>query len=471
MSLALGDLGSQDAQSNTPNTKQQKSTPTSQRLTPSFVLTICIKANRRSWLKTVQTGCDNKDNPPWPPNRPAEEFCEGSVALKTRGYKARTLAAGAGLALMLALSGCGAFFQCEGKTSCGTGSGGTGIGDYVYVSNSVTGSTYLDGFQVSSGSLVTATGSPYSLQYVPTTMVITPSNKYLYIGNGTTPGNIYGYSLATGGAITILNSGNGLVQENSASLDISPDGQWLFSLNTNGLTLEEYQISSTTGLLTYVNNYTIAGAPNATIAPLSVKVAPSGDFVVCALGQGGADIFSLTTSTGALGTTPLTNFNQLLPPNLTSGIYAVAIDANNNIYTSATAGLEVFSATSVGAPSSKAISLTSPAGSGPGYSLALDGTSSVYAASESASNNPVIYGFVISSSNPLASTSGSPNVAPTGVGAIGRDSSGDYLVAAGYNATGGIQLFSIGSGGALSSIGSQASGITTSVPVVMALTH
>ena len=61
--------------------------------------------------------------------------------------------------------------------------------------------------------------------------------------------------------------------------------------------------------------------------------------------------------------------------------------------------------------------------------------------------------------------------APTGVGAIGRDSSGDYLVAAGYNATGGIQLFSIGSGGALSSIGSQASGITTSVPVVMALTH
>ena len=371
---------------------------------------------------------------------------------------------------MLALSGCGAFFQCEGKTSCGTGTT-TGIGDYVYVSNSVTGSTYLDGFQVSSGSLVTATGSPYSLGYVPTTMVITPSDKYLYIGNGSSPGNIYGYSLGTGGAITILNSGNGLVQENSAALDISPDGQWLFSLNTNGLTLEEYQISSTTGLLTYVNNYTLTGAVNATIAPLSVKVAPSGDFVVCVLGQGGADIFSLTTSTGALGLTLGTNFNRLTPPNLTSGIYAVAIDANNNIYTSATAGLEVFSASTLGAPSAAPISLTSPAGSGPGYSLVLDGTSYVYAASENASSSAVIYGFVVSSSNPLAPVSGSPNNAPVGVGAIGRDSSGDYLVAAGYNATSGIQLFSIGSGGALSSIGSQASGITTSVPVVMALTH
>ncbi len=67
----------------------------------------------------------------------------------------RGLAAGAGLSMLLALTGCGAFFQCEGKASCGTGSGGseTGSGDYLYVSNVPNNQNAISAYDIYTGTL------------------------------------------------------------------------------------------------------------------------------------------------------------------------------------------------------------------------------------------------------------------------------------------------------------------------------
>jgi 6-phosphogluconolactonase (cycloisomerase 2 family) len=228
-----------------------------------------------------------------------------------------------------------------------TGAGSSA--DYVYVANSATGPTYLNGYNLAGGTLAAATGAPFSLGYSPTSMAITPANTFLYVASDSAltagVGYIYGYSIGTGGALSILDSGTPLVSESVSSLAISPDGDWLFCLDTDGITLEEYAIDTSTGALTFAATYGVTGTSNTVVTPSSVTVAPSGEYFVAALGQGGANTFSFVTSTGV--GTPSTGIN---PANTLTGIYAIAIDSNNYLYCAGTAGLQVFSVTAAGVP-------------------------------------------------------------------------------------------------------------------------
>src|SRR6185437_11836526 len=93
----------------------------------------------------------------------------------------------------------------------------------------------------------------------------------------------------------------------------------------------------------------------------------------------------------------------------------------------------------------------------------------VYTANVGASN---ISGFSIGSTGALASLSGSPFTGPSNVSSIGADKSGKYLVAAGYNGTSGIQLFSISTtNGALTLSTSAGTGTSTGFPAILALSH
>jgi len=367
------------------------------------------------------------------------------------------------LAVALGLTGCGAFFVCEGKADCPTtGGGGTGTGDYAYVSNSSLGSAYLNGYSLTSGTLVTATGFPFDLGYIPAAMAITPKNTYLYVASDSSTGAIYGYSIGTGGALTALDSGVALVSENVASIDISPDGNWLFALDANGVTMNEYSITSTTGLLKYAAPYTVNGDSTGTVSPRQVKFAPSGDFLVCALGQGGAEVFSFDTSTGVAAETTLISTGSA-----SVGINAVDADSSGYIYTSGTAGLQVFSTDS----SEKATLVsTTPytTGAGPNSLVINTGNEYVYTGNET---DGTLTGYTIGSAGALTAQTASPYTGPTTVAALGRDNSGTYIFAAGYSATSGFQVFQIGSSGQLTATNTAASGTDTTVPIVMALTH
>jgi len=409
------------------------------------------------WVRN--TGCDNSN-----------VLETGDVGLMSRVKAMRSLAAGMMLALLVPLTGC-PFFVCA-KASCTDNTTTTGTGDYAFVTNSSSGTTYLDGFQVSGGSLVAATGFPFSLGYVPSAMAVIPSDAYLYVASDSAlnsgVGDIYGYTIGTGGALTALNSGNPLEAENSIALDISPNGEWLFSLNNDDITLEEYSINSTTGLLTYFNNYSLAFPAGFTSSTSSlqtgsamVKVAPSGDFVAVAEGLAGVETFTLDESTGAV-----TGASQVPAPSSTAGDYAVDIDSNNYLYVATTGEIYSYAVSTTGTISTPA---TSGVATGvPPFGIALIGSGRLLTGFENSSSQSIIDVFTITSG--VLGSSPPQATAPTNVGALGVDSSGSYVVAAGENSSSGIQIFSIGST-TVTSIGSVASGTTTGIPVVVAMTH
>ena len=371
--------------------------------------------------------------------------------------------------LSFALTGCNGFFVYPGSSSTSS----TGSGDYAYVSNSASGSNYINGYSVAGGSLVATTGSPYSLGFVPSAMVVSIPNTYLYIASSTTTGSgeIYGYSIGTGGALTILNSSLGLEAENSSALAVSPDGQWLFSLNSDGLTMEEYKISTSTGLLTAEGNYPITASAGGIVTPNAIKVSPSGNYIACALGTAGVDVFSFATSTGVASSSA-----AVLPPISTvNGFYSLAIDSSNNLYLAGTSGLVVYT---VVANSNGSVTATL-ASSSSGYSLGTGNNSItvsksgsyVFAGSQNGGTGSTVYAYSIATGGVLTAVSGSPFNAPTDIAALGYDSTGDYLLGIGYSATSGTELYTIGSAGALTSSGSAASGTTLTIPAVLALTH
>jgi 6-phosphogluconolactonase (cycloisomerase 2 family) len=398
-----------------------------------------------------------------------ESFGMAFLGKSVRVGMNRVALGGVALVLSLGLAGCAGFFSCEGKTSCpatgtGTGTGSTTV-DYAYVANSAAGSTYINGYAVSAGALTATTSSPYQLSYVPQAMVVSTNNSFLYVASSssTTTGSIYGYSIGSGGTLSVLSSGSPLQTESAVSLAVSPDGKWLFALNTDGLSLEQYSLNSSTGAVTFAANYSYSGATTGVITPLSVKVAPSGNFVAIALGTAGVVTFPFTTSTGFVGQ----NYQIISPANASSGLYAMAIDGSGYLYTAGTAGLQVFSTNSSGVPTQVG-STAYTTGNGPRAMVINPAYTYVYTANQTDGS---ITADALNSGGTLTGVTGSAFSGPSTVTALGVDSTGAYLVAAGYSGSSGIQIFSIGSSGALTLNGSSASGTSTAIPVAIAMTH
>jgi 6-phosphogluconolactonase (cycloisomerase 2 family) len=387
--------------------------------------------------------------------------------------------------LTLGLTSCGAFFQCEGKSDCAasttsticTPAAATTVTGtiYGYAANSSCGTSYLNGYTLSGGALSDATSAPFNLDYVPQAMVVTPSNSYLYVAtdSAVSSGDIYGYTISTGGVLNILSSGgtSALASENSAALAVSADGKYLFSLNTLLGTIEQYTIGST-GLLSSFATYTIQGSNSGgSIVPSALAFAPNGGFLVAALGTGGADIFVYNSSTGVLGSGSGSLPTYVINSNVGYGIYGVTVDANNYIYAAGTGGITVYAETLTSNATTTTLTTTQKATYSTGgvpYGIVVNSTNSyLYAANFNESN---ISAFSVAN-GVLTEISGSPFSGPTNVISIGITSGGGYLLADGYNGSTGIQLFSIGSGGILSPVSSTSSGTSTTYPAPVAMSH
>lgn len=368
----------------------------------------------------------------------------------------------------LQLTGCGSFFQCEGKASCGTSGSGTGSssGDYAYVSNGTNGSTYLNEYEVSSGKLTTISGSPVNLTYTPSAMAVAPGNKYMYIAQLGT-GLIYEYAIGSNGDLTIANSGNFVATEPTgySSMDVSPDGNFLFALDNTGLLLYQFQIAPSSGLLSGAVTFGVSSS--GTAIPQSVSVSPNKNYVACALGTNGTIVFPYSASSGITSQ----SFASLTTGSTASGDFGVVMDTNNYLYVARTTGPAVYLLTtpSAGAVTATFISQSSlTSGAGP-HSIALNSPSgsAVYVGNLT---DGTVSGYA-SSSGKLTNISGSPFPGPYAVSALARENSGKYLVAAGYNSSSGVQIYTIGSGGTLTAGGVAGTGTSTAVPALIAVTH
>ncbi len=175
-----------------------------------------------------------------------------SIRRSTHSILSMVLAAAA-LVFTGTLTGCAGFWQPV--TTSSTGNTGTGF-DLVYAGKNDT--NEFVGYAVLSTGLTAVTGSPFSLPSPPLSMAINPADTYLYVGTAT---GIYGYSIAAGGSLSILNGGSYVANSPAAigpvsAMDISPDGNWLAVLNVVAGTVNvlTYQITPSTGALTYANN-------------------------------------------------------------------------------------------------------------------------------------------------------------------------------------------------------------------------
>jgi 6-phosphogluconolactonase len=386
----------------------------------------------------------------------------------------------AGLVLATALVGCQNFFVCDKASCTNNGSGGStgAAGNVVYVANNVSSILEINGYTLAKPSLTAATGSPYSLGLTPTAMVMSRNNAFLYVASAVTTGSptsqIFGFSVGTGGSLTLINGITPLASQSSvAAMDVSPDGNWLVVTTANGAssltstTITAYPINTTTGFLNAATALPYGVAGSAIIS--SLKVAPSGEFISVALGLGGVATFPFNTSTGLISTGAITTFGST-----TVGASDLAIDSNNLLYVAVTGGISVYTVTisSASAVTLNAITTTPIAtASGGPFSIALDGTSYVYA---SASNNPpssLIYGFS-NKAGVLTPLSTATISAPSSTTKLAVDSTGAYLLAAGYDSSAGLKMYGITSGsGLLTSLDTAATGTTLVVPTVLALSH
>ncbi len=357
----------------------------------------------------------------------------------------------AGLVVVLSLlliTGCSQnFFPANGSSgTTPTGGGGTsptGGTDLVYVAssylnpNTSTAIYSLSGFSVGTGTVTALSGFPIKLPFAPAAVAINPANTLLYVGG---VGVIYGYGIASNGSLTtVTNAGNpALANANVVSMDISPDGQWLFALDSNGITIDQFQIASN-GLLTSAVGASYAVKNGATVLPTSLKVSQNlnNSYVAASLGTAGDVLFTFNTATGAMVLA-----NQVNVPTLSTADQAVTFDGTGStlyvVRSGTDAGLVPYK---IGQGGSLTVVSGAPftLGNGPS-SVLVDLTGKyVYVGNKVDST---ISGFTIGTNGVLTPLTGSPYVAGTFVGSLGRDNSGKYLLSTAVGGNPDLKLYS-----------------------------
>lgn len=336
-----------------------------------------------------------------------------------RGFRAWIFVA------VLALSGCGDFFVPPNNS--GGGGGGTGTAR-VYVANAATGS--IAGFTIGSGKLTAVPNLPVSLGFAPVAAVVSPNNGYLYVASSS---SINVYVINADGSLTAKNNG-ALISV--ASLDISPNGKWLFGLDLIQNTLDEFQIDASSGGITPVAT-PVYPALTGTILRQAVKVSPLGNLVFCALGTGGDRVFTLDTASGALKysqgltlSTSTTSDNDLVVDSTGSYLYVARSGTNG--------GLAVYAIGAGGVLNSIA---GSPfAAGGRPTSVILDKTGKyVYVANRTDST---VSGYSIGMGSALTAIAGSPFSSGQQVNSLGRDPGGKYLLAGANNGSPDLSMYS-----------------------------
>ncbi len=405
---------------------------------------------------------------------------QGSAIRSQRPWaRAPRLAAAAALALfLLPLGACAGFFIKPAATNPTDPTNPTNpvaptptnTGDYAYVANSSAGITSLSEYNVGAGSL--ASVGTINLGYIPVALAVAPTNTFLYVASapGSANPGIYLYNIATGGALSVANSGTALATDQVASMAVSPDGNWLFTVNSSGITMNEYQVTTGTGLLTLKATITLPGTDcllsvaTPTSQTCSVAVSPSEEYVVASLGTAGDAVFSYTSAAGITGS----NFNTIASGYSTTnptGDFSVVLDSNNFAYIAQTNSLVVYQ---INSTITEEGTLGYAAGTTPrSVSLNKSGNT-LFTANE---GTGTISSFGISGNGALAAVAGSPFTGPANVSALGVDNSGLYLVAVGYDASAGVRLYSVSSTGVLKQVAMAAAGTNPVLPALVAMTH
>jgi 6-phosphogluconolactonase len=399
--------------------------------------------------------------------------------------------------VVLTLEGCSGFFVPEDNSGGNTGGGGTATGS-VYVANlarsslgglgvvpavaavpavpavPATGTTpavpAVPAVPATPAALASITGLPTALTYQPLSMVVTATNTFLYVGSS---GGIYLYAINSNGSLTVPTANPKPAGVFAVSMAISPDGQWLIALDGTTQQLDIFQIDTTTGALSSVNQPAVYSTLSGTWAPSSVRISPNGQLIFAALGTAGDVAFTFNTTTGVA----LSSANLQVPTTTTSD-FGLAVDSKTAYLYIARSGTQGGVAVySIGANGALAAVKGSPFAAGSGtYDVLLDSTGSfVYAANRT---DGTISGFTIVPGATVAALTltpltGSPYASGAGVQSLGLDSKGNYLLAAAAGGSPDLSMYSFDPNtlGMLDLVTSTATDTDPAGAIAVALTH
>ncbi|HTV06109.1 MAG TPA: beta-propeller fold lactonase family protein [Acidobacteriaceae bacterium] len=324
----------------------------------------------------------------------------------------------------LSFSGCGKFFVDE-TTPPSSG------GNYFYVGNMTT--SNVAGFSVGTSNISGTSDSPYTLGVVPSAMTVTPGGSYVYVS--TLAGAIYGYSVGSNGALTLLNGGNALITGISpVAIKVDPSGKWLVAVDQSPAAYV-FSINTSTGALTQEGN-ALALDPG---SPKYIAFTPNNTLVYVSLGTGGVDIFTFNVSSGVL-----TKTNQILKPKAAvNGDQGLAVDPGGKflfVAETGAGGVRVLSIASTGA-------LTEVSGSpfatgvGPAGVLVDSTGNYVYVTNRT---DGTVSAFTLASTGSLTKISGSPFSTGSEPVDLVEDTAGTHIGVACAGGTPDFQVFTIG---------------------------
>ena len=367
--------------------------------------------------------------------------------------------------VLIGTTGCGGGFfipPCQATNSCGGGGGS--YSSYAYVANATKGT--LAGFPVPTATFTTLTGSTYNIGTSPIALAATPKGTFLYVALNT--GAVFLYTIGTNGVLTLGNSGSPVattLNGTGMSMTVDPSGNWLFVVSKSIDVLLEYQIDTTTGVLTQVLPTT--GIPLSTGGPTQVYVTPDNQYVYIGLGPGGTDGFSFNSSTGAV--------NQIgkihLAPRNGASDNTLAADANSAYLFVGEAGTGIRSLAIGAGGSLKEVTgspFLTPSQLGP-KSIVVDPTNTYVYVAYSTSNS--IVGYTLGTGGGLTELSSSPFTSGTTPTAMSLDSTGKYLFVVNSGGSPDLQIFSfdVTTAGKLDSVTSVATGTAPTGAVALSV--
>jgi 6-phosphogluconolactonase (cycloisomerase 2 family) len=348
-------------------------------------------------------------------------------------------------------------------SNCSSASGTSGV---FYVLNQKT--NQVVAMSIASGKFTTI-GSITLPTADPLAIAVAPNSKFLYVS---TLSGIYLYTIESGGALQLSNSGNVVSQDPAQTMQVDATNSWLVNAVSGVAQLNAIAINSGTGMLASVGESEQQfGLPASTAVQLVISPNASSSctdcYVFVAMGDGGIEAIHFNPGSaypfGSAGNTVRLH---------SGGDNAIAVDPSNRLLyvgesdalPSATqsGGLRVFTIGSTGITElTSAGSPYTSGGTGPSAIVPTSDGNYVYVANQavSGSSSDNIASFSVSTTALTSITSSTAG--PTGVLGLAVDSTGNYLLAVDFAGNPDIQAYSM-SAGTLSSV---LTGTTGSDPV------
>jgi 6-phosphogluconolactonase len=383
-----------------------------------------------------------------------------------RGFGSAARCAGvlgclAGFALVLA--GCGQFFP---PLSTGTGTGSSG--DYIYVGNLGTNPLSIAGFSIASAAVSDISGSDWNSTYSANSMVVTPNDEYLFMG--TDSGEVFSFPIDSDGA---LGTGTVAGSLGPAAMAIDTSGDWLIGVDAFSGQVYAFALDSSNGTLTSPISSSIATMngcnPSTNLAggTPSLVIAPNDEYIYVSCGTAGIYTFSFDSSSG-----DLTSVNSTLNPKQNGDAdFGLAVSPSGNYLFAAETGIgavRVFSISSSNGTLAEVTGSPYKTATGPNGVLVDSTGSYVYVTNRT---EGTISGFTLSSTGTLTAITGSPFATGSLPQQLIEDQSDTYIAVACAGGSPDLEIYTIGTGGALTKLASESTGTDPTEATSLAVTH